>query len=48
MPAPAIVNGGSGSLISKPATVSRVGQWQLSAQSPGVGRVGLGLLSLKL
>ena len=48
MPALAIVNGGGASLMSKPATVSRVGQWQLSAQSPGVGRVGLGLLSLKL
>ena len=48
MPAPAIVNGGGGDLISKPATVSRVGQRQLNAQSPGVGRVGLGLLSLKL
>ena len=50
MPAPAIVNGGGGgSLMSRPATVSRVGQWQLCVQShPGVGRVGLGLLSLKL
>ena len=48
MPAPAIVIGGGASLMSKPATVSRVGQWHLNAQSPGVGRVGLGLLSLKL
>ena len=48
MPAPAIANGGGGSLMSKPATISRVGHWQLSAQSPGAGRVGLGLLSLKL
>ena len=42
MPALAIVNGGGASLMSRPAMVSRVGQWQLCVQSPGVGRVGFG------
>ena len=42
MPAPAIVNGGGGSFTSRPTTVSRVGQWQLYVQSPGVGRVAFG------
>ena len=28
--------------MSRPAMVSRVGQWQLCVQSPGVGGVGLG------
>ena len=44
MPAPAIVNGegGGASLMSRPAMVSRVGQWQWCVQSPGVGRVGFG------
>ena len=41
MPASAIVNGGGG-LMSRPAMVSRVGQWQLCVQSPGVGGVGFG------
>ena len=42
MPALAIVNGGGASLMSRPAMVSRVGQWQLCVQSPVVGRVGFG------